>query len=644
MDQTENMMNVNALTPRPEYPRPQFVRDEWLCLNGEWQFEIDSGDSGLERGLINQPLKERIIVPFCPESTLSGIGNTDFLNAVWYRTEVIIPSEWTGKNVLLHFQAVDYDATVWINGVEVKRHRGGFTPFSCDLRGVAQPGERAVIVVRARDSRKDPQPRGKQSQRYANYECMYTRTTGIWQTVWLEPVPSSYLGRARITPCVENSSFLVQTPVVNPHAGLLIEAILSDEAGEVCRASCKIGMDFTPSLILSIPKRRRHLWEPGNPFLYGLTLKLLSEDGSLIDSLTSYAGLRGIAIEGQKVKINGRVIFQRLVLDQGYYPDGILTAPSDAALVNDISLAMQAGFNGARLHQKVFEERYLYHADRMGFLVWGEFPDWGCSGYGPIENHQQPGATYITQWLETIGRDYSHPSIIGWCPLNETWQPITDRTTVLDDVTYGMFLAAKTADPTRPVLDASGYSHRLPHADVYDSHDYEQDVEKFKQHHAELDQGKPYINQYEATSDGKPREISIPYGGQPFFVSEFGGIWWNMNVGLNEDSWGYGERVKTMDEWYSRFQGLCNALLSNSRMFGYCYTQLTDVFQEQNGIYTFDRLRKFDLERIRGIQQRIAAIELEPENRRKMDEKNRAARAPQISDQNRNSGGRGVIS
>jgi len=214
----------------------------------------------------------------------------------------------------------------------------------------------------------------------------------------------------------------------------------------------------------------------------------------------------------------------------------------------------------------------------------------------------------------------------------------------LDDVTYGMFLAAKTADPTRPVLDASGYSHRLPHADVYDSHDYEQDVEKFKQHHAELDQGKPYINQYEATSDGKPREISIPYGGQPFFVSEFGGIWWNMNVGLNEDSWGYGERVKTMDEWYSRFQGLCNALLSNSRMFGYCYTQLTDVFQEQNGIYTFDRLRKFDLERIRGIQQRIAAIELEPENRRKMDEKNRAARAPQISDQNRNSGGRGVIS
>jgi len=170
MDQTENMMNVNALTPRPEYPRPQFVRDEWLCLNGEWQFEIDSGDSGLERGLINQPLKERIIVPFCPESTLSGIGNTDFLNAVWYRTEVIIPSEWTGKNVLLHFQAVDYDATVWINGVEVKRHRGGFTPFSCDLRGVAQPGERTVIVVRARDSRKNPQPRGTQRQHYHNKE------------------------------------------------------------------------------------------------------------------------------------------------------------------------------------------------------------------------------------------------------------------------------------------------------------------------------------------------------------------------------------------------------------------------------------------------------------------------------------------
>jgi hypothetical protein len=271
---------------------------------------------------------------------------------------------------------------------------------------------------------------------------------------------------------------------------------------------------------------------------------------------------------------------------------------------------MQAGFNGARLHQKVFEERYLYHADQMGFLAWAEFPDWGCDGYGPLEDHQKPGATYITQWLEAIERDYSHPAIIGWCPLNETYQPITDQTTVLDDVTYGMFLAAKTLDPTRPVLDASGFSHRVPEVDIYDSHDYEQNVENFQSHYSQLVDGRPYINKYELTEDKKPREISIPYGGQPFFVSEFGGIWWYPGVDVDIDSWGYGERVKTIDDWHSRFQGLCNALLGNSRMFGYCFTQLTDVFQEQNGIFTFDRHPKFDLKRIRDVQQQAAAIEL----------------------------------
>lgn len=602
---------MNTPIPRPEYPRPQFVRDGWLCLNGEWQFEVDQGGSGLERGLLQRPFSGKIIVPFCPESTLSGIGCTDFLNAVWYRKELVIPHQWAGKNVLLHFQAVDYDTTVWVNDVQVKRHRGGFTPFICNLKGIVQPGEPATIVVRARDNNRDPQPRGKQSQQYANHECMYTRTTGIWQSVWLEPVPDSYLGRGRITPDVQNSSFLIQLPVRNPRPDLRLEVSLKDEIGVICKAGCEIGTDFTPTIILSIPKERRRLWQPGSPFLYNLLFELISEDENIIDQVHSYAGLRSISIDGQKVKINGRSIFQRLVLDQGYYPDGILTAPSDDVLQRDINLAMQAGFNGARLHQKVFEERYLYHADHLGFLVWGEFPDWGCDGYGPVENHQQPGPTYITQWLETIERDYSHPSIIGWCPLNETWQPINDRITVLDDVTHGMFLATKAADPTRPVLDASGFSHRIPEADVYDSHDYEQDIEEFQRHYSELEGGNPYHNLYEAAPNGLPREISIPYNGQPFFVSEFGGIFWSTEAELDKSAWVYGGFPKTVEEWYNRFQGLCGALLKNSKMFGYCFVQLTDVFQERNGIFTFDRMCKFDLNRLRSIQQQTAAIEVE---------------------------------
>ena len=588
--------------PRPEYPRPQFVRDDWLCLNGPWQFEIDAGDSGLERGLLSRPLKGRITVPFCPESPLSGIGHEDFMPAVWYRREVRVPKAWSGRRVLLHFQAVDYDATVWVNGREVARHRGGFTPITCDLGGIASPGRRATIVVRARDDRRSPQPQGKQSQQYARYGCMYTRTTGIWQTVWMEPVPDCRLLRPRLTPDVGNSAIRLEQPIGGGRSGLRLRATLTDARGQVARASCDVA-DLSPRLDLPIPEDRRRLWSPGDPHLYGLEIELLDAAGRCIDRAASYAGLRCVTLDGKAVRINGKTVFQRLVLDQGYYPDGILTAPTDAALVRDITLSMDAGFNGARLHQKVFEERFLYHADRLGYLVWGEFADWGCSGNGPDHDHQQPGATYITQWLEVLARDYSHPSIVGWCPLNETWQTMSDRIGVLDDVTRGLFLAAKAMDATRPALDASGYSHRVAEADVYDCHDYEQDPRKFRANQAGLAGGKPFAN-------GDPkRPISIPYRGQPFFVSEFGGIWWNPDARPGDDSWGYGERPRTLAEFYGRFEKLCGVLLGDPGMFGYCYTQLTDVYQEQNGIYRFDRGRKFDTARLRKAQQRPAAIE-----------------------------------
>jgi beta-galactosidase/beta-glucuronidase len=589
--------------PRPEYPRPQFARREWLCLNGEWQFEIDAGDSGLERGLLERELEDRIVVPFCPESPLSGIGHTDFMDAVWYRRTVTIPETWAGQRVLLHFQAVDYDATVWVNGVEVGRHRGGFTPFTCDLNGVARAGQTITMVVRAQDDHRPPQPRGKQSQRYANYGCLYTRTTGIWQTVWMEPVPHPALRRPRLTPDVAGGMIRLEQPITANRPGLQLRATLRDADGVVCTVSGTADADLTPRLDLPIPEARRRLWSPRDPHLYGLDIELLDADGTPIDRATSYTGLRSVTIDGKAIRINGEVIFQRLVLDQGYYPDGIMTAPSDEALRHDIELSLAAGFNGARLHQKVFEERFLYHADRLGYLVWGEFGDWGCQGYGPEDDHVQPGTTYVTQWLEALERDYAHPCIVGWCPLNETRQPMADRITALDDVTRALFLATKAKDTTRPVLDASGYAHRVPESDVYDCHDYEQDPRKFQAHHKGLANGTPFTNGPEE------RPWSVAYRGQPFFVSEFGGIWWNPDAGAEEDSWGYGERPQTLEEFHRRFETLCSALLDDAHMFGYCYTQLTDVYQEQNGIYTFDRLHKFDLERIRLVQQRPAAIE-----------------------------------
>ncbi len=600
--------NVTSTMPKPEHPRPQMVRENWMNLNGTWGFEIDAGDSGVERGLTTRELNSEILVPFAPESALSGVGHVDFMEAVWYRRTVTIPQEWAAHNVLLHFGAVDHDATVWVNGVEVARHRGGFTPFTADLGGVVEPGADAVIVVRARDSRHGMQARGKQATWYNNTHCQYTRTTGIWQTVWMEAVPEVYIKRLRMTPNLADSSITVEVPISRNRSGHTVTAVLSDKEELRIEAQAKADLDLTPSLRLTIPAEALRPWSPEDPFLYHLEVSVRDSAGEIVDCVSSYAAIRSIALDGKVVRINGNAVFQRLVLDQGYWPDSLMTAPDEAALVKDIELSMAAGFNGARLHQKVFEERFLYHADRLGYLVWGEFGDWGVSGGGTIGHNQQPTASFVAQWLEVLQRDYNHPSIVGWCPLNETHQVLHDRLTVLDDVTQAMFLATKLADPTRPVIDASGYSHRIRETDIYDSHSYEQDPDRFRMEQQGLADGKPYINK---KADGE--EYSVPYAGQPYFVSEFGGIWWNeaearQAAGVAgtdvESSWGYGQRVTSEEEFYTRFDGLCGVLLENPDMFGYCYTQLTDVFQEKNGIFTFDRSPKFDLERIRASQLR----------------------------------------
>ncbi|MFP4055177.1 MAG: glycoside hydrolase family 2 protein [Phycisphaerae bacterium] len=584
--------------PRNGHPRPQWVRQDWRCLNGRWQFEIDSGNSGLERGLLDRQLADEIVVPFCPESELSGVGNTDFLNAVWYRRDLDVPAEWNGRRVLLHFQAVDYDATVWVNGHEVVRHRGGFTPFSADITAVAPPGQKARLVLRARDDHRPFKPVGKQSSEYHNHGCHYTRTTGIWQTVWLEAVGRTYMDRPRITPDLPGGRFLVECPLKGDSpAGLTLRATLSDDSGVVAEAQTPADCGLSPALVLEIPPDRRRLWSPAAPFLYDLHFQLIDADGIALDKADSYAGLRAITIDGSAVRINGEAVFQRLVLDQGYYPDGIMTAPSDEALVRDIELSLEAGFNGARLHQKVFEERFLYHADRLGYLVWGEFADWR------LPKFQDPRATWITQWIEAVQRDYNHPAIVGWCPMNETQQPLDDEIHEHDDVMIGAFLATRAADATRPVLDVSGYCHRVGDADVWDCHDYSQNPEVLREHHAGLPDGRPF-----ECGPGE-RKWSVPFNGQPFFVSEFGGIWWNPEAAEGEDSWGYGDRPTTEEEFYRRFEALTEVLLENPGMFGYCYTQLTDVYQEQNGIYRFDRSGKLNVARIAAAQQRPAAVE-----------------------------------
>ena len=596
--------------PRPEYPRPQMVRYQWLSLNGQWEFEVDRGDSGLERGLGERGLTQRIVVPFAPESELSGIGDTDFLHAVWYARDVEFPAAWQGQRVVLHFGAVDHDATIWVNGTEVGRHRGGFASFSFDITD-ALDGLRGRIVVRARDAAKGPQARGKQSVEYANRACNYTRTTGIWQSVWAEPVPEAHLERPQIIPDLDNATITVVQPLSAARKGWRVVGSLTDAGGEVVRTEVATG-SMAPRLVLSIPSDRVRAWDTQDPHLYGLEVELVDADGAQVDRWQGYAGLRSIAIDGHRILLNGEPVFQRLVLDQGYWPQSLMTAPSEAALVTDLELLLKAGFNGARIHQKVAEERYLYHADRLGILLWGEYGDWGINGHGPTGDNQRPTLSFLSEWAEIVRRDLSHPSIIGWCPLNETWQEITDRITDLDDVTQAMYWTTKTIDPTRPVLDTSGYAHRVRGADVYDSHQYEQDPQKFAELVGGLAEGRPYVN---AGANGWA--WSVDYEGQPYFVSEYGGIWWNPDTAAQSDggdrtvSWGYGQRVHDEEEFQVRFAGLTDVLLDDPLMFGYCYTQLTDVFQEENGIYRFDRSEKLDVARVAQVQRREAAFERE---------------------------------
>jgi beta-galactosidase/beta-glucuronidase len=359
---------------RPEHPRPQFKREPWLNLNGTWQFEMDPDRSGRERGLVSaKQLEKEIVVPFCPESHLSGVEHTDFIPAVWYRRSFGVPDSWLGQRVLLHFGAADYDCWAYVNGHEVGFHRGGYTPFTFEVTDVLEGNENTMVVYAEDDTRSPLQPSGKQSPRLESFGCFYTRTTGIWQTVWLEAVPKVFLSRPRLTPDLEAGRLHMQVRVDGPTEGLGLRASAQADGSEVGIATAPVRGGWA-WMTLHLDDVRA--WSPGDPFLYDLDMALVEGDRT-VDCLRSYFGLRSLAIEGPAILLNGRPLFQRLVLDQGFYPDGIYTAPTDDELRMDIERSIAMGFNGARLHQKVFEERFLYWADRLGYLVWDEYPSWG---------------------------------------------------------------------------------------------------------------------------------------------------------------------------------------------------------------------------------------------------------------------------
>lgn len=579
--------------PRNEYPRPQLVRDAWLCLNGEWEFEIDAGESGEARGLVKAPkLAGTITVPFCPESKLSGVEHKDFMRCVWYAKMLNIPAEWKGKRILLHFGAVDYLATVWVNGKQVGTHTGGYTPFAFDITDCLNYENDRVVLSAFDDVRSHNQPAGKQSSRFASYGCSYTRTTGIWQTVWMEAVEDLHIGSLRMTPDTAACAVTVECRLAGDPAGAALAVRVTYDGKEVGTASAA-GITGN-SVTVTVPLSEKHLWEVGVGNLYDVELTL-TKDGKPVDRATSYFGLRSVSLVGRTFRLNGRVVFGRWVLDQGFYPDGIYTAPTDEDLKNDILNSMKLGFNGARLHEKIFEPRFLYWADRLGYLCWGEHANWEL-------NISEPGAIahFLPEWLEAVERDYNHPAIIGWCPFNETWdfRGRAQDNSVLSQV----WRVTKALDATRPVIDTSGNFH--VETDIYDVHDYEQDPEKFVTYYAQIPEG--IVMDQCARSADRARNSRQHYDGKlPVFVSEYGGIRWTDK----KDGWGYGKGPETEQEFLDRYKGLTDVLLDNEDIMGFCYTQLFDVEQEQNGLMTYERKFKFDPAVMHAINSREAAIE-----------------------------------
>ena len=427
--------------PRKEYPRPQFVRENWINLNGTWAFEIDNGRSGEARGLqkVGTALSGEITVPFCPESELSGVQHTDFMYGVWYKRTVTVTEKQLKGRAVLHFGAVDYCAKVFVNGELAGTHKGGYVSFEFDVTALLKAGENEIAVYAEDNTRDRLIPSGKQSEQYNSYGCFYTRTTGIWQTVWLEFTPKAYISRVQYYQNITSGMVTVTAELVGTANLTVTTSFEGKEMGSYTAENACGTHTFTIKL------SEKHLWDVGCGNLYDVAFAFGE------DNVTGYFGLREVRLDGHKFRINGRSVFQRLVLDQGFYPDGIWTAPSDEALKRDIELSMEAGFNGARLHQKVFEERFYYWADKMGYLTWGEASSWGMDC-----NDTETARNFITEWSEIVQRDRNHPSLLIWTPTNEEFWP--DRVQY-PRLMHDLYNLTKMIDPTRPFHGASGGTH-----------------------------------------------------------------------------------------------------------------------------------------------------------------------------------------
>lgn len=572
-------MTKNFTKIRERHPEPQFARENILSLDGEWQISF-CGDEFV-----------KIKVPYCPESELSGIGYTDFIRMCEYRKTFICPKSMKTGRTLLRFGAVNHFARVFVNDRFVGGHEGGYTPFYFDVTDFLKNGENKLAVFVENDLEKR-NPSGKQSRKRESFGCFYTRCTGIWQSVWLEAVPDNYLLMVRFYPNIAENKVVLEIAAEGEGA-FSAEVYLGTSLVGRCDGNVKHSGKFTVNL------SERRLWTIGDGVLYDVCLSFGG------DMVYSYFGLREVGYDGYRFLLNGQSVFQRLVLDQGYYEKGVYTPESDTDFVEDIERARRLGFNGARLHQKVFAPGYLYECDKRGFLVWGEYASWGID-YSDLRVF----GAFADAWREAVERDFNHPCIVTWCPLNEAWGELEDSSKKRDRrFIDGIYAFTKVLDPTRPCVDVSGGMHATK-TDIADFHCYDGfDSLKTKMEKARRGD-MDFLNMY------LPEE-GISYSGEPQHLSEFGGVTFGgtsveqTQCVREQSAWGY-SAADSEEAFITTYENIVCLLLGNEKLSGFCYTQLYDIEQEQNGLFRYDRKAKFSqksMSRLRLANETKAVIE-----------------------------------
>jgi beta-galactosidase/beta-glucuronidase len=588
------------MTRRTEYPRPQWIRENWQNLNGAWQFEFDDQNAGTaERWQTgDREFSRTIEVPFAYQTPLSGIHDPSFHDLVWYKRNFKVDETWKGKRVLLHFGAVDYRAWVYVNGKYVGTHEGGNTPFAFDITDELTWQDEQV-AVRVEDSSTDETiPRGKQFWIEKPAAIWYTRTTGIWQTVWLESVSAERLEKVRFIPDIDKGDVVAEFETSGGMVGAELDVEITFEGQTVVKDRILLGDRYTRR---SFNLFQHHIfrtgyhhegwtWSPETPNLFDVVLTL-RRNGSAVDEVRSYFGMRKVHTENGMVYLNNKPYYQKLVLDQGYWPEGLLTAPSDEDLRKDIELAKEMGFNGCRKHQKVEDPRFLYWADKLGFLVWGE-----CAA-SPSYNNDAV-ARLTREWLEIVERDFNHPSIVAWVPLNESWGiPHVRSDAQQQHHSLAMYSLIHSLDPTRPVISNDGWE--LTRTDICAVHNYNHgqpdEIAKYEEFRRDLSTRERILESMPAMRGIYANGFS--HQGEPILLTEFGGIGFKLG---SEAGWGY-TSVQSEEEFVREYQRVLEAVFESSAIHGFCYTQLTDVEQEINGLLTYDRQPKCDLKQIKEI-------------------------------------------